>query len=104
MTYRNRIRMLNVAERRLRRAKHFLVQERTERAVNEIEATIVIMIGVFGSLNSYKKTKHPWKGGGGAKNKYTGKVTKKVCKKSKYGNERIARSQEFRETKKNNSC
>ncbi|GIO99491.1 hypothetical protein J14TS5_45770 [Paenibacillus lautus] len=42
--------------------------------------------------------------GGGAKNKYRGKVTKKVCKKSKCGDERIARSQEFHETKKNNTC
>lgn len=66
MTYRNRIRMLNVAERRLWRAKHFLEQERTERAVYEIEATIVIIIGVFGSLNGCKRTKHPWKGGGGS--------------------------------------
>ncbi|GIO99490.1 hypothetical protein J14TS5_45760 [Paenibacillus lautus] len=66
MTNRNRIRMLNVAERRLRKAKHFLAQERTERAVYEIEATIVIIIGVFGSLNGCKRTKHPWKGGGGS--------------------------------------
>lgn len=65
--------MLNVAERRLRRAKHSLVQERTERAVNEIEATIVIIIGVFGSLNGCKKTKHPWKGGGGSQKQIYGK-------------------------------
>ncbi|MNV54938.1 hypothetical protein D3C71_1471530 [compost metagenome] len=68
MTYRNRIRMLKVANRRLRRAKHFLMREKFERAIDEIETTIVIISRVFVSLKSYRNTRYPRKSRGRANN------------------------------------
>ncbi|MNK48807.1 hypothetical protein D3C87_676460 [compost metagenome] len=68
MAYRNRIRMLNDANRRLRRAKHFLLREKFERAIDEIETTIVIVSGVFVSLKCYRKIRHPRKSRGRANN------------------------------------
>ncbi|GKS13161.1 hypothetical protein YDYSY3_41610 [Paenibacillus chitinolyticus] len=59
MACRNRVRMLNVANRRLRRAKYFLIRERKERTVDEIETTIAIIGEVLKSLN--KKNSYPRK-------------------------------------------
>ncbi len=42
------IRMLNVANRRLRRARHFLKLGRFEQAEYDILATIVILSGTLG--------------------------------------------------------